>query len=164
MATPRSELKKNRAGDRALPIATETFERLYRKNNRVVWDWTRMRREGWKVDLHLVTSRRELRSWSCPWYLIDGKETQRLEGPYRQVRLAQLRSVFVRLNRPRKALISKLARAFRRDFNEISFPVALLERPGRATLLLDGCHRVSALLLCPGKPFVLLAFRVKRPT
>lgn len=147
----------------SVDVPVSLFSRFYRAHIRVRFDWDRLEREQWPIRMSVIDDPLDLREWSTPWYLRGDKdEVGYGDDGAKPLRLGDFPGVLQCLSEKRRTLIQTLGAAFNnsRQPVQVSVPVYSLGR--RGSLLLDGNHRLAALVTT-GKAFKLMAFTVYGP-
>ena len=138
------------------------FAAFFEKSIRVLFNWDRFNKEGWKVELSLVEDRRELSNWYVPWYLgQDKEEINHSAATAQPLLLSDIPENLIFLNEDRKKLIFALLDSFKVSRQPLQMFVPVYDLGGQC-LLLDGNHRMAALVLSD-TPFKLLTFTVFGP-
>ena len=141
------------AGRSSEPIPTRTevfpgvFETFFRRSIRGRFDWRRFAAEAWPVTVRVFQRRSGLALFDSPWF--SGS-------------VVDIPHLLFRFPPQRRRLIEKLAAAYRDSRPPLQLVVPALATSNRRYLLLDGNHRIGALMLCD-VPFRLLAFIVDPP-
>lgn len=148
--------------DAASPIPSSLFSRFYRSHVHVHFAWERFEQERWPVTLSLVEDLDGLQDWIVPWYVRDGHEVNYADPGGSPIRLVDVPRRMGQLAATRQAAVRDIAARFtqRPEVVRIDVPVYSLGAAG--SLVLDGNHRLSAMLLARCE-LRLLVFRVAGP-
>ena len=141
----------------------DTFDAFFHPNIRVLFNWQRMRKERWPVELGTVGKDVDFSRWYLPWYLREagGEVGYHVPGAA-PVSLSQLPHVFERLTQERQKAIRQLEDSLVGSRRPIQLVVPRYALGGDSYFLLDNCHRMAALVNSK-LPFVMLAFTVLGP-
>lgn len=146
-------------------ISTELFLRLFggSSHTRVFLNWEAVKEADWPILLQLATQPDELSSCFLPWYLSEDKSEVDFSHPAASpISLGQIDEALPFLNHSRQTVI----RTFEQRFQNLGTTVHLFVPTyglgeGRS-LVLDGCHRLMALL-DGAIPFCVLLFNLLGP-
>lgn len=147
-------------GDREVP--TDLFVRAFRRHLRVRFAWDRLERERWPIRLEVADSPRDLEGWYTPWYLRDGEESGFGDAGADPIALTDLPRVLGSLKASRRARIEALAASFSGSREPVQLTVATYTLGRGELLVLDGNHRLAAVLVGGGS-FTLMVFTIAGP-
>jgi hypothetical protein len=141
-------------------ISSRLFASYFEANIRVLFDWQRLKRENWDIGLSVITSRNNLTKGFVPWYIGNkGKEVSYSDPDAKPVSLSQIQNVLPFLNKKRSRLITQLSKSFESSRQPIQLVVPTYDLGKRRFILLDGNHRMAALMICNAE-FRLMIFKV----
>lgn len=144
-------------------IPSTLFASYFERSIRVLFNWNRFRAEGWRVSLSVITDRGELSEWYVPWYLGNSEGEVSYSAPdARPLSLPEIPENLSSLGKSRVKMILSLSESYKvfRPPLQMFAPVYALG--SNRFLLLDGCHRMSALMGSTVS-FKLIAFTVFGP-
>lgn len=140
-----------------------TFAARYRDKIRVGFNWFRFFNEKWPVDLVTMSNRSELSRCFLPWYIGPlGKELPYDDPRAVPLRLDDVPKSMELLNESRKADILHKAREFHGTGKQVHLAAATYALPPNEHFVLDGNHRLSAVLL-GSMPFEITLWNVRGP-
>jgi hypothetical protein len=148
--------------DAVSPISSILFSRLYRSHVRVRFAWKRFEQERWPVTLSLVENTESLQDWFVPWYVRNGCEVDYNESGGSPIRLVEVPQRMGQLAATRQAVIHDIAARFAERPAVVRIDVPVFSLGAAGALVLDGNHRLSAMLLARCE-IRLLVFRVAGP-
>ncbi|MFI5459921.1 MAG: hypothetical protein ACHRXM_31260 [Isosphaerales bacterium] len=143
-------------------IPTGLFVRAFRPHFRVRFAWDRLERERWPVRMGVVDSPRDLEGWFVPWYLRGGEESGFGDRWANSIGLTDVPQLLGSLRPSRRDRIAALAASFTGSREPVQLAVATYWLGSGRHLVLDGNHRLAALLLAV-HPFTLIVFTVFGP-
>jgi hypothetical protein len=143
----------------------ELFDTVFGNRMQVLLNWERVLNEHLQIDISVVTSRSDIAGWFSPWY-VDGAGQQASsfkDAGVRPLRVLEVPAHFGGLEPSRRDKINLIAESYTDAVMhpEVVLPVAVYCTE-RCTVVLDGNHRLAALLLAT-RPFKLLVFSVSGP-
>ena len=141
-------------------IPSQLFASYFEANIRVLFDWGRLKREDWNIGLSVVTSKSKLAKGFVPWYIGKKEKEVSYSSPdAKPVSLSQVQNVLPFLNKKRSHLITQLSNSFEISRQPVQLVVPAYDLGKQRFLLLDGNHRIAALMMCNAK-FRLMIFKV----
>lgn len=144
-------------------MAVETFAEFFRPVVRVLFDWDRMQRERWLVEMSVVADPDQVALWRVPWNVDrHGREVPYDHPEARPARVDEVDRLLLAFHPERQHHVAKLVRDFRQSRQPVQTVVPTYRIPGGGHLLLDGSHRAVGLVLSR-VPFRLLACAVRGP-
>lgn len=146
-----------------IEIPREVFFFFFKPFIRVLFSWERMERERWPIRLLIVDDLATLSSWYMPWNFDEkGKEVDYQLPNARPIQARDIPNLLSALDSERQHLIFELARSFRVSEQPIQVIVPTYSLGNGQSFLLDGNHRVAALMVAR-VPFKLMSFTVCGP-
>jgi hypothetical protein len=147
-------------------IPQRLFSYAFQPAVRVIFDWSRMEHEKWPVRLEVFDRLDEISSWYLPWNVNrDGKEVRFDDVEAHPIQLSALPTRLTAFSDERQQKVNSLVEALaagRNDKHPTQLVAAAYALPGGHRLVLDGTHRLSALMMAR-IPFTLLVFTVYGP-
>jgi hypothetical protein len=128
-------------------VSPQVFESFFRSSIRPAFDWKRFASEAWPVTVRVFQERSSLAAIDCAWNSVPALDIPKVLSHFPP---------------RRRRLIRQLADQFRESQSPIELVVPALATAKNRYVLLDGNHRVGALMLSD-VPFRLLAFIVHGP-
>lgn len=146
-----------------LKIPFEVFTFFFKPRIRVLFNWERMEREKWPIELLLIDDLETLSSWYMPWNFDEnGKEVNYKLPSARPIQLQDVPNLLSAFDNKRQYLIRELAKGFRESRNPIQMVVPTYSLGSNTCFLLDGNHRMAALMMAC-VPFRLMSFTIYGP-
>lgn len=144
-------------------LSTELFVSFFKPCIRVLFNWERLEREKWPIEVVVVDDYSALSSWYAPWYLGESRaEVNYAAADARPLAISELPATLHCLSVPRQQSILSLAERFKHDQQPVQLVVPLFALGPSRYFLLDGNHRMAALATLQIK-FCLMAFVVHGP-
>jgi hypothetical protein len=144
-------------------ISVETFAFFFKPYIRVLFDWQRMERECWPIDLSVVSDLATLSSWYVPWNINGEGALVKYDAPgARPVPLSHVPTMFPQFDEERRELIHKLSQSFTEADQPVQLILPVYHLYDDRCLILDGNHRAAAVVMS-GAPFKLMAFAIHGP-
>jgi hypothetical protein len=127
------------------PISLALFHQLFRPTIRVQLAWKRIPTDA-RVTVVAATDFCEIDDWYTPWYVdSSGRECGFDAGDARPLTIAEAARSHGSLTQERRARLDRIASELRCTEEPRDVLVATYGLGGRAQLVLDGNHRLTAL-------------------
>jgi hypothetical protein len=145
------------------PDTPENFATVFGSTIRVCFNWNRFFSERWPVAPIRVTTIDELGACVLPWYLGSSRgEVLYTQPDAIPLELSRLPQALNSLNQKRQAGIQNYVAKFKEMATTVEFPVPAYTLSDNRHLVLDGNHRLSALMLC-SVPFIVTLWSIRGP-
>lgn len=144
-------------------MSAATFEQFFRPCVRVLFDWASFLIERWPVRLSVVEDRHALAEFRIPWNFAASGQVVKYDHP--EATPAMLGSMPGRLTvleACRRESILRIASAFAAERPPVILLVPTYHLPDNGHLVLDGTHRLTALVVS-GVPCKVLTATVHGP-
>lgn len=144
-------------------ITPEHFEALFASSIRTQFNWRGFRRERWPVRLDVIDAHPLLGELRLPWCVDDNGNSLSLMAPgAKPLRVKDVPAMLPRFPEKRTGEILDLARSYMRQRYVSTVMAGYRTMDG--VLLLDGCHRSSALFVAkPTGSYRIAMFTVCGP-
>jgi len=147
---------------RTTPTPAE-FERRFRDDIRVGFNWDRFLSEKWPIELVTLVSHPDLCRCYTPWYVGAVADEVAYDDPLAApMRLHDVPKAFEILSDERKSDIQEKVDKYRTETGLIHFAAPSYSLPDGDYFILDRNHRLSALALSE-KPFEVELWNVRGP-
>lgn len=141
-------------------IPSKLFASFFEPNVRVLFDWSRLKHEDWRISLSVIQNRNRLSKWYAPWYVGENeKEVSYSDLKANTISLVHIHEVLPLLNKGRRQLILRLSGIYESSRQPVQLLAATYDLGKGRSLLLDGGHHVAALMMCVAS-FRLMVFTV----
>jgi hypothetical protein len=128
---------------REYALTARDFAAFFEPSTRVLIDWLRVQRSDWPVDVE-VAGLADITRWYFPWHVgADGDET-RFDDPHaRPLRVGDWAPPTFSGHRD---AVNAIAHELRHRPSPVQFVVATYGLPGDTRLVIDGNHRLAAVI------------------
>jgi len=145
-------------------VPVELFISFFKPYIRVLFDWERLQKENWPINISVIHNIDIISSWSLPWSINkQGKEVRYDSPEARPIQLTEVPHIFSSLKKERQQSIINFSKLYIDSPHPVQFVVPAFALPDGKGFFMDGNHRMSALILAK-IPFCLLIFTVHGPT
>jgi len=146
-----------------IKIPCEAFTFFFKPSIRVIFDWGRMEREKWPIELMLIDDLDSISSWYMPWNFDENKKEVNYQLPNaRPIQLQDVPCLLPEFDSKRRRLIHEFTKIFGKSSKPIQIAAPTYSLGNDTCFFLDGNHRMAALMIAR-IPFRLLAFTVYGP-
>lgn len=143
-------------------ITKELFEETFRPDITVLLDWDKLKK-NYTLELKSFTKKNEISHFYTPWHLdYNNNEIDCFEAPKKPLNLHQVSEKIFLLNKNRQQSIIKLTDSFNKSQKRIIVNIPLFKLSENNFFILDGNHRMSALLRS-NADFTIFAYIVVAP-
>jgi hypothetical protein len=144
-------------------IPTEFFISFFQPSVRVLFDWDRAKREKWPVRIDIINNLEFLADWYLPWYInSSGRETIYSEPDAKPLLLPDIPLSLLHLSQQRQERIISLAKSYEQTRPPVQLVVPLYALGKTRSLVLDGNHRLAALVITK-VAFTILVMKLYGP-
>lgn len=129
-------------------IPLEFFVSFFQPSVRALVDWDRLKREKWPVKIDIINNLELLADWYLPWYInTSGRETIYSDTDAKPLLLSEIPKSLLYLSQQRQETIISLAKSYEYTRPPIQLVVPVYAVGETCSLVLDGNHRLAALVI-----------------
>ena len=126
----------------------KVFIQFFKPHIRVLFNWTLLNKNNWNIELQAVSSLKTISSWYMPWNVDENKNLIDYKLPNaKPIRVKDVPEMLPKFSKERQNFINFLSEQFKNSHFPINFVVPAYNLGGNKRLLLDGNHKMSALVL-----------------
>lgn len=139
------------------------FVSFFNPSIRVLFNWSRFCSEAWPIDILVLSEHQQLDQLYLPWYLSPSGEEVGFDAPNSDpVVVSHIPHIIDSLGMQRQEKIKAWAQVFAGYSEPIQLTVPMYSVSSSDHIVLDGCHRISALAMSK-VAFRILALAVNGP-